>query len=749
MLDNATKKVFISYSWRPEGHKAKVLNLTNALRRDRVDCWIDQGVFPQPAQGWSAWTQQQVQNADFVIIVCSPEYSEADKIEGDEELHEPDRPGKGVVWEARFIRKYLYESQGKNKKAIPIAFESGNRQHIPFGLNDYNFYELLDNVFDKDQSQSYEALLRHIYDKPYVQLDELGEAAPDLPPITPLPTAQTDPPVTKAPEHQLPPAPIPSPDISREPDTQTQAAPDSLPNQPLPPASPRISSPNSTGSLASTPDNHSSPANHQQLGITARLYGLIAGISVVLLAVAVGSIWAVRDLNNPTVQPAILPIAQMPRTLEQRISAGEKNLIPQEEIGNRNSAFEAEKQRAMQVIANQDYEQAVTALENAIQLYKNAPETLIYLNNARIGQKKAHTLAVTAPIGSSVDDALAVLRGVAQAQDEINQMGGINGVPLRIVIVNDDDNQEIATEIAATLSKSSEILGVIGHFSSSVTLATRAVYDAQQIPSISATSTSVNLSAKAAGNTAGYGFRVVPNDGIAARSLADYMTGTLNKQQVAIFYEQGDPYSESLKNEFTFSVVQSGGEVVGEFDINQAGFNAETSVEQAIDNQAQVLMVAPSSQSASLEQALQVIQANNRRLQLLGGDAIYTPRVLQEGGAQLSGMVVAVFWDIDAADQASDFPERSAALWGGAEVNWITAMAYDATQAFIGAIKLNPTDVTRAKIQETLSDDSFSIMGASGTVRFLSNGDRSGKAQLVEIQSAPGSRLEYDFVPIP
>ncbi|GAB4375916.1 MAG: hypothetical protein Kow00121_22200 [Elainellaceae cyanobacterium] len=54
----APKKVFISYSWRPQDHKDKVLKLTNALRRDGVLCMIDQGVFPQPSQGWSLWTQQ-------------------------------------------------------------------------------------------------------------------------------------------------------------------------------------------------------------------------------------------------------------------------------------------------------------------------------------------------------------------------------------------------------------------------------------------------------------------------------------------------------------------------------------------------------------------------------------------------------------------------------------------------------------------------------------------------------------------
>jgi len=479
-----------------------------------------------------------------------------------------------------------------------------------------------------------------------------------------------------------------------------------------------------------------------------------------LLAIfSVGSVSLFRNSGNstvisksptvsPTVSPEISPIIEVPRSLEQRISAGEKILVSQEESRNQNPAFQDAKSKGVQAIAEQNYAQAVTALGKAVQLYKNAPETLIYLNNARIGLNKAYTIAVAAPIGSNVDAALSILRGVAQAQDEINRNDGINGVPLRIIIANDDNDEKTASEIASALANNPDILGVVGHQSSGVTLTARKIYNTQKLPSISATSTSVTLSDTAEGNTAGFGFRVVPTDAIAAKVLADYMIKTLKKQQVAVFYEKGSVYSESLKKEFTLSVLQNGGEVVGEFDINDSGFNAENSVKQAIENNAQVLMLAPSSKPPSVDKAVQIIRANDRQLKLLGGDAIYTsPKILRDAGAQAINMAVAVFWDIDAADQKSDFPRQSTQLWD-AEVNWITAMTYDATQALINAMKQN-TNVTRASIKTTLSNGSFSIEGASGKVRFLPNGDRSGRAQLVEVRPETGSRFGYDFVPIP
>jgi branched-chain amino acid transport system substrate-binding protein len=63
-----------------------------------------------------------------------------------------------------------------------------------------------------------------------------------------------------------------------------------------------------------------------------------------------------------------------------------------------------------------------------------------------------------------VNPAQEILRGVAQAQNEINQSGGIKSVPLKVVIANDDNDPRIAQQIANNLVKNQDILGVVGNF---------------------------------------------------------------------------------------------------------------------------------------------------------------------------------------------------------------------------------------------------------------------------------------------
>jgi branched-chain amino acid transport system substrate-binding protein len=419
---------------------------------------------------------------------------------------------------------------------------------------------------------------------------------------------------------------------------------------------------------------------------------------------------------------------QSEQQIEQRLSAGKKLLISEK--------ASTTKQAAVEAIASGNYNAAISDLQASLQTNRNDPEALIYLNNARIGNQKSYTIAAAVPIGTDINAAQEILRGVAQAQNEINQNGGIKGTRLKVLIANDDNNPEIASRIASAIANNSEILGVIGHFGSDTTLAASKVYQQNQLVAISPTSTSVQLSGVGSNI-----FRTVPSDRFAANALSRYMLTKMQKQKVAIFFNSASSYSKSLKDEFTTAVYGDGGQIVSEFDFAKGNFNAAESVKSAIAQGAEVIMLA--SNSATIDQALQVVQVNAKRLPLLGGDGAYTAKILQIGGPGATDMVLAVPWHI-LADPQSNFPQTSKQLWD-AEVSWRTALAYDAAIALIVGLERNPT---RTGIQQALSALDFSATGASGPIRFLPSGDRNRAVQLVIVK--PGNRTSYgyEFVPI-
>lgn len=414
--------------------------------------------------------------------------------------------------------------------------------------------------------------------------------------------------------------------------------------------------------------------------------------------------------------------------LSERISQGGRWMV--------SSDGSSQRQAAVEAIANKDYAKAIADLEASLTQQRNDPEALIYLNNARIGDQKAYTIAVAVPVYSDVNGSLEILRGVAQAQNNINQAGGINGVPLRVAIARDDNSPEIAQQLATALAKDSTILGVVGHYASDVTLAAATVYEASKLVAISPVSTSVKLS--------GFGqyiFRSVPSDFVAARSLADYMVSGQQQQSAAVFFNSQSGYSQSIKSEFVSALALSGGRVVSEFDVSSPSFSPETSLDQATQQGATVLAML--ANSGQLDRVLQVVNANQGRLKLLGGDDVYAPKTLEVGKADAVGMVLAVPWHILANTQ-TPFVSTSRQLWGG-DVNWRTATAYDATQALIEALRRNPS---RTGMQQALHAPDFTTTGASNSVQFLPSGDRNQPIQLVEVKPGSRSGFGFDFYPV-
>ena len=241
-------------------------------------------------------------------------------------------------------------------------------------------------------------------------------------------------------------------------------------------------------------------------------------------------------------------VAPSEAALSERLSGGTQSLLPDPSDL---------KMQGMAAYAEGDYDQAIIHLEALLNENRNDPEALIYLNNARVGDQSAYTLAVIAPVGSTSEIGLEILRGAGQAQQEFNQLAEVTGVPLRLLIANDDNDPSIAKSVAAELVNRPEVLGVLGHYSSGVTLEAAPVYSQGKLPMVSAISTSVELS-----GFSPYIFRTVPSDSFAAAALARYMIDGLDVQNAILYYDSNSAYSLSLKSEFTTSVFRDRKSVV-------------------------------------------------------------------------------------------------------------------------------------------------------------------------------------------
>lgn len=424
--------------------------------------------------------------------------------------------------------------------------------------------------------------------------------------------------------------------------------------------------------------------------------------------------------------------------LGPRFSFGDKILLEDEEAAEQNVTFREAKRRGVEAVSEGDFPKAVSAFEDAISTYANAPETLIYLNNARIGDAESYTLAISVPIeGDSVDAAKEMLRGIAQKQNEVNLSGGINGKPLRVLVADDDGDEDVAEQVAEALVDKSDVLGVVGHFTSDTSIAASKIYQAEGLVMISPTSTSVELS-----NQGEYIFRSLPADNFNATALVNYMLTTLNLQKAAIFYNSDSAYSTKLREVFKERLFVQDGRVVDEFDLNSSDFDAAKTIEQAIEDDAEVIILFHNT--GVLSKGLEVIEANNSRLPILSGDSGYKPEMLDLSNYTENVITVTVPW-ISVGSEDKPFSESAQQLWK-ANVSWRSAMTYDATQALTAALEQADS---REDVQAALTEPDFTATGVSEEIKFQRNtGDRDGSPILVTVKESTNNQGQYRFAPV-
>jgi branched-chain amino acid transport system substrate-binding protein len=436
-------------------------------------------------------------------------------------------------------------------------------------------------------------------------------------------------------------------------------------------------------------------------------------------------------------QPTAQPVAATPNdTLPSSSSADVSTALSWGERVLFTDAPNADMQTGATAFASGDYATATAKFEAARWVVRNDPEALIYLNNARVGTSPALGIAAVVPIGDTPNTARELLRGVAQAQAEAID----SGVPVKVLIADDGNDADKAAAIATALVKDPAIVGVIGHGTSTTTLAAAPIYQQGQLPMIAPTSTSTEL-ATLPREGSNFIFRVIPSDQFAGTSLVRNLLAA-GKTKPIVFYNSQSSYSKSLQEALSTTLGLEGGQVAKLVDLSQGNPPAELA-----GSEADAVVLLPDS--STFDQAIAVAQANQGQLPIWAGDAFYRIEALQKGGASLTNATVVVPWHPQKAD--TKFTQASASLWGG-DINWRTALSYDAFQALRSARttgNVTPDMGTQGRVPlgQALAGQGFTATGTTGPISFLPSGDRNSNVLLVKVQPGSRSGTGFDFVP--
>ena len=411
--------------------------------------------------------------------------------------------------------------------------------------------------------------------------------------------------------------------------------------------------------------------------------------------------------------------------LSRRFSSGERTLFSDKSNPNRDFGIQAFK--------DGKYSQAINLFRKARDDDRKDPEVQIYLNNAKarlVGNP--FTLAVVVPVDGARTNAEDMLRGVADAQTEFNKAKGLNGRLLEIVIVNDGNDPKKAASVAQQLASNPDILGVIGHNTSSATDAALDEYEKESLAIVSPTSTSTYLFSKVF-------FRTVPSNEKLGKKLADHAKSK-GIEKVAVFYNPDSTYSNSLQQAFTRQFAEQG---VDSIDMSPPNFNPDNEV-KALRGKVDAIILFPNVALTSL--AIEIARANSKlppeqRMHLLGGATLYKSDTLTGDKNAVEDLMLVIPWFAQ-----TPYADRAKETWKG-QVSWRTATSYDATQALINALieafKIPSSNVDRENVLQALKSTELRSSQTSGDIlKFSPNGDRLSEPVLVQVKNGRFQLIE-------
>ncbi|MGB3241163.1 MAG: bifunctional serine/threonine-protein kinase/ABC transporter substrate-binding protein [Geitlerinemataceae cyanobacterium] len=451
-------------------------------------------------------------------------------------------------------------------------------------------------------------------------------------------------------------------------------------------------------------------------------------------------------------------------TLNDRISCGEELIIK--------SLTPVPKQKGVKSFSRSNYQESLDFFQQSWRQDKKDPETLIYMNNALLEAIDADyfTIAIAVPLrrnqaGDIVTESLTleILRGVSQAQTEVNlsllevkgdkrdfpgrdflEKINLKNQGLRVVIADDRNQIEKAKEVAQSLIDRPEILGVIGHYASDMTMEVVDIYNSQKLVLVSPGSTTNDLTE----NPRDFFFRTVASTQKYAPIISQYLTSK-NIKKVKLFFNPSSPFTysfqEDFKQAFQTSIDRS---------IQTSNLTNKNEVEKEILNLGKqpdvALVLIPDGEvTDSLANAIDIFRANNDRHWIATSEGLHNEKTLEAASKLNSSkkLVISTHWN-SLNSQNSQFPDRSLRLWGG-NVNSTTALAYDAARSLIEAIR-QQQKTSRMGMQQTLRNPNFKAEGATGTIQFdPKTGDRQNPPQqLVHIVSCQSEKFGVTFVPI-
>ncbi len=393
------------------------------------------------------------------------------------------------------------------------------------------------------------------------------------------------------------------------------------------------------------------------------------------------------------------------------LSCGEKSVL-------KDLHLDVKAKQGMQAFRAGNYQQAVQYLNESWKIQQrnpeNNPEVLIALENAQIKlrQKRAadrrepmpivKTIAVVIPATLEGYLPIGLLAAVAQAQSRWNGDRHHEWL-LQVVIGNDYNDPDLAKSgVVREILQRPNILGVVGHYSSSITKEVLANYHSAETVLISGTSTSTDLNSMSP-----FFFRTVNANNVQVSNIVQYLE---RKKIKRLYLLHGmKTFALTFKNELVRQckdrqiVVHSDG-------LSDSDLNPKSVLKKIKSHDSQLLILSPDGfvNKKDSENVHQIIINNAGVVPIIGNEVVNEPWLIDQVRQQPElgrNLTISLAWH-KATDVNNLAPQSLNFIpdwWQdkNGQISTRTVLTYDATNVLIEAINM--------AVERQLLDDDLKI----------------------------------------
>ena len=268
--------------------------------------------------------------------------------------------------------------------------------------------------------------------------------------------------------------------------------------------------------------------------------------------------------------------------------------------------------------------------------------------------------------------------------DKINAEGGIGGYKLQLIVYDTRSEVTDAVAVSKRLMDQDKAIAIIGPSWSAAGIPLAEIADTAQVPMVATTASNVNVTVTEDGKLHPYMFRVCFIDPYQGYALADFAYNKLGLRKVAFLTDVASPYTVGVHKFFESHFTELGGEVVAQEGYTQGDTEFRAQLAKIKDSGAD-LLVAAAYTYKDVGLISQQMEALGLKIQVMAGDGVFVPDLLDMAGPQLEGAIVTT----GVSENAPEFAEFNASFekTHNVKANVYTYYGLDALYAIEHAIR--------------------------------------------------------------